>query len=162
MRPMKPRQPGSAHEALELMVAEIGEGQGTDAWGGSKLAADFLNIKPTTFNHLLDPDHLTGQLSFARVAELVAHYRAVAPIRFLAGLVGCKVVKLPRVGVATTEPNALLSIAKDSTEVLATGWAARADGELSPAEAREMRKQIGEAVEALLELDARLEAGGAK
>jgi hypothetical protein len=162
MRPMKPRVPGSAHECLEMTIAEIGEGQGTDAWGGSKLAADFLGVKPTTFNHLLDPDHSTGELSFVRVGQLVAHFKPLTPARFLAGLADCRLARVPRSGAATTEEQALLSIAKESTEVLATGWAALADGNISTSEARLMRRQISEAVEALLELDARLEAGGAK
>lgn len=157
MRPMKPREPGSAHEALELTIKELGERSGTDEWAASKLAADFLNIKPSTFNHLLDPDHSTGELSFARVWQLVAHFKLKTPARFLAAALGCKLVQLPRTGVATTEEAALLSIAKESTEVLATGWAALADGALHLEEVREMRRQIAEALEALCELDARLE-----
>lgn len=160
MRPMKPRQPGSAYEALEHTVEEIGRGAGTDGWGGNKIAADFLGVKPTTFNHLLDPDHTTGELSFVRVAQLVDHFQVQAPAKFLAELVGCKLVSVPRTGVATTEVSALLHIAKESTEVLSTGWAALADGELDDKERREWRKQIGDAVEALLELDARLEGDG--
>lgn len=157
MRPMKPRQPGSAYEALEHAVEEIGRKAGTDAWGGNKIAADFLGIKPTTFNHLLDPDHVTGELSFVRVAQLSDHFQLQAPVRFLADLVGCKVVTVPRTGIADTEVSALLHIAKESTEVLSTGWTVLADGKLDEVERREWRRQIGEAVEALLELDARLE-----
>lgn len=159
MRPLKPREPGSAAEALSEMMEEIGRQHGTDGWSGIKIAADFLGIAPSTLSHLLDPDHPTGELSFRRVAQLTSRFRLKAGARFMAAQLDAKVVALPRSGVAETQVSALLSIAKESTEVVATGWAALADGVMNKAEARELRRQIGEAVEALLELDARLEVG---
>ncbi len=155
--PMKPRPFGGPHEALADAMDQIGVAAGQGAEAGVPVAAAFLGVSKFTLYKQLDPDNETTELSWPRLWQLVDRYKCRAPVEALADLIGCKLVTLPRTGAATTEVSALLHIAKESTEVLSTGWAALADNKLTAGEKRNLRKQISDAVEALLELDARLE-----
>lgn len=116
------------------------------------------NERHQHFSEVGLPTFATKFLRLDQVALLEADCGQPEISRELARATGHKLVKLPRAMAAEAPVPALLSIAKESTEVVSTGWDALADGQITPKERGKMRKEIADAVEALLELDARLEA----
>lgn len=71
-------------------------------------------------------------------------------IRAAAQLLGFMLVRAPLADAASDDVTGLLAAAKETTEAVAAGWAARADGVYSSEEIREIEKQIDEAVVSLL------------
>lgn len=134
----KPRQPGSAHETLGLMVEQA---------GGVKRVADFEDIKPSTVYKLLDPDQ-EGEYSFARVCRIVAHFGADAPAQLLASLAGGTYLPIPRTGdsrFADLTAESLLHIGQVSHDIIAA-HSPKSDGgrDLTAREARQLLKPLGE------------------
>lgn len=84
MSRMKPREPGSPHEALADFFESI----------GIKRAAAFEDVHPATLYKLLDPDQ-DGEISFARVARLTSHFHSLIGAEYLASLAGAVVIPLP-------------------------------------------------------------------
>lgn len=80
-------------------------------------------------------------------------------LRAAAGLLGFLLFKAPPLSGATGELDALLKSAKETTEAVAAGWAARADGVTTDAECDQVVIEIDQAVVALLEFKAALLAG---
>lgn len=79
----------------------------------------------------------------------------------MAAMVGCFVVPMPGVAAADSTETGLLKVAKESTEAIAAGWAARADGAITANERAAVGKEIDEAIVALMALRARwLEGAG--
>ncbi len=76
-----------------------------------------------------------------------------------ADMLGCLVFRKPEIAPADTDEHGLLRVAKETTEAIATGWAARADGVVTPDERATELTQIDEAIVALLELRARWAMG---
>lgn len=74
----------------------------------------------------------------------------------MARQIGHVVVKAPAAALATCDVSALCRLATESAEAVAEFGKARADGVITPAEARDVRRQLHEMVVAALELDARL------
>ena len=74
----------------------------------------------------------------------------------MARQLGFIAIKAPSVALATCDVTALCRMATESSEAVAEFGKARADGVITPAEAKAVRQQISEAVVAFLELDARL------
>lgn len=132
------------------------------ACGGQESCAliDGINDRHQHFSEvgLVSEKFESKFLRLDHVALLEADCGEPEVTRELARATGHKLVKLPRAMAAEAPVPALLSIAKESTEVVATGWDALADGKITASERAVLRKQIADALEALLELDARLEA----
>lgn len=165
MRTMKPRRAGGPHDVLARMFGEIAAAEGAGPEAGVQIAAEFEGVSVFTLYKQLDPDQAGSELSFVRLWRLVAKFGSRAPAAALAELVGCRLVALPKRMAAEAPTAALISIARETTEVVAKGWDAVADGELTPREARALRPEVREAINALLEFDARLElieAGGGR
>lgn len=94
MKPMKPRPPGSAVDALVRFFAEIGTVAGHDATAGAKVSANFLGVSDSYIRKASDPDQ-PEDLGFRRVAMLTEHFRARAAAEHLALLAGGLFVPLP-------------------------------------------------------------------
>lgn len=143
MRPMKPRRPGSPHDALAQMMAEIGAAQQGD---GVQIAADFEGKTKFTFYKLLDPDQ-DGELSFVRVARLTEHFAVTAAAEHLAGLCGCVLVRVPESVPAPRDLLAATGAAlKETGDVIAAVTAALVDGEVSAADRARIRPEIRQAM----------------
>jgi len=157
MKPMKPRRPGGPHDALAQAMTEIGlaEGQGADA--GVPIAAAFEGVSVFTLYKQLDPDNATTEFSWPRLWRLVDRYKCRAPVEALASLIGCRLVDMPKARAAEALVPALLHMVREGTEAAAAGFAAAEDGVITVKEARHLRGELGEALQAILELDARLE-----
>lgn len=144
---MKKRPIGGAHEALEALMEEVGGG---DSWEGKRRAAELCEVRPTTFLHLLDPDHPTGQLSFARVSLITRHFGAPAAAAHLAHACGHEVRPRQRRDMANTPPNALAHAAKEMSEAMAQ-ICALLPGEnerLTDGQRRQAIREITEGIEA--------------
>lgn len=96
MRPMKPREPGSAADAMVGMASQIGKAIGGD---GVKAIADFENISPGTVYKMLD-QHEPGDFSYPRVARLTSHFHVTAAAEHLAVLAGGTFLPVPNGGDA--------------------------------------------------------------
>lgn len=77
-------------------------------------------------------------------------------LRAAAEAIGHFLIRAPRLDGAASELDGLLKSAKETTEAIASGWAARADGVISPDERSGLIKEIDDAVVALLEFKAAL------
>lgn len=92
MRPMKPREPGSATDAMVAMERQIGAAAGAS---GVKAIADFENIAPGTVYKMLDQAE-AAEFSYARVARLTSHFRVSAAAEHLAMLAGGTFLPVPQ------------------------------------------------------------------
>lgn len=113
--------------------------------------SDYINI---TF------DDRSVPLDVAVDVDLYNLERSGEPwlIRAAAQLLGFMLVRAPLTGAAADDVTGLLAAAKETTEAVAAGWAARADGIYSPDEIPKIEKQIDEAVVALLAFKAAVRA----
>ena len=71
-------------------------------------------------------------------------------IRAAAGLLGFMLVKAPEAGAQVSDVQGLISSAKESTEAIAAGWAARADGVITAEEQAQVCREFDEAIVAML------------
>ena len=154
MKPMKPRAANGPHAALADLMTQIAASQGEEPAVGVKLAADFEGISIFTFYKMLDPDQ-QAEFSYTRVARLTAAFRAPAAAEHLAQLAGGMFVPLPEAAPAEADEAGLLKCARESTEALASAWAAKADGVVTPAERADVARHFNDAIAALLEMRAR-------
>lgn len=74
-----------------------------------------------------------------------------------AGMLGCDLVKRPRVMPAPGDMAGLCKMAKESSEAIAAVSEAFGDGRITPAERQHVRAQLDEAVVAYLEIRALLD-----
>lgn len=127
------------------------------ACGGQESCAliDGINDRHQHFSEvgLVSEKFESKFLRLDHVALLEADCGVPELTRELARATGHTLVKLPRPMAAEAPIPALISIAKESTEVVSTGWEALADGRITPVERTVLRKQIADALEALLALD---------
>jgi hypothetical protein len=149
MRPYKPRLPGSAHDALANMVAQIGESQ-VPSGNGMQMFADFEDRSINTLYHELDPAG-PSQVSYARVARAVSHFKVRAPADHMAACAGGIFVKLPepgkgRWGELTAET------AEEMGQVTAEIVRDLLTGEVTPAAARHLLPELFELVRHLSDL----------
>jgi hypothetical protein len=153
---VKPREIGSAHEAMAALV---------DRAGGAKKVADFEGVSIFTLYKMLDPDQPKSEASFVRIARWSQHFQKLDAAHYLARLVGCVLVRLPDVALSGTRLGRLTGQAmKETADVFATLGDALDDSELTPAELVNLERQIDEAQEKLemLRLQARAEVQGAE
>jgi hypothetical protein len=97
MKPMKPRPPGSACDALARMLAEVARSEGHEPTAGAKLAARFLGVSDSLLRKASDPDR-DEDLGFRRVAMLTEHFRVRAAAEHLALGAGGLFVPMPDPG----------------------------------------------------------------
>lgn len=81
-------------------------------------------------------------------------------LRAAAELIGHFIIKAPVIGAAGSTLDGLLQSAKETTEAIAAGWAAHADGLITPDEGAELCREIDEAVVAFLGFKAAILAKG--
>lgn len=156
MRPMKPRQPGSPHEALARMMEEIGKSRG--AGDGVQLAADFEGKTKFTFYKLLDPDQ-EGEMSYARIARLTEHFRVLAAAEHLALLCGAVLVAPPDVSLSGDPLDRISADAlKEMSDVFVELAKARADGKVDGRDAAVILPEIRGAMTKLAALMLQVEA----
>jgi hypothetical protein len=92
------------------------------------------------------------------VADLEAAKSAPVVTRVLADLLGFSLVKNPGVRASEDDVAGLCKIITESSEAAAVYGAAREDGKITRAERAAIRTKIDDAIEAFLELKARLDA----
>ena len=156
MRPMKPRRPGSPHDALAQLMAQIGAAAQGD---GVQIAADFEGKTKFTFYKLLDPDQ-DGELSFVRVARLTEHFGATAAAEHLAGLCGCVLVRPPASVPGTRDLLASTGRAlKETGDVIAAVTGALGDERICAADRMRILAEIDQAMAQLAALKLSVEAG---
>lgn len=135
---LKPKLPGSPHEALSRFFDAI----------GVKRAADFEDCRPSTIYNELNPDQ-QGEISFSRVARLTEHFGSPIAAEYLARRAGGIFVALPASEAAASDAEALIKIAEASAHAVSAGWAARADGVVTPAEKASLMMLVDRSVAAL-------------
>jgi len=151
MRPMKPRRPEGPHEALALMMDQIGETAGNPE-AGVTMAATFEGVSRFTLYKELDPDQ-PAELAFARVARLTAHFCVPAAAAHLARLCGHLMVPLPPGQGHELLASEMGHVATEIGQVItAIGRALGDDGRVDQAEARRILKEIREAMQSLAAL----------
>ena len=156
MRPMKPRRPGSPHDALAQLMTQIGTSQNGD---GVQIAADFEGKTKFTFYKLLDPDQ-DGELSFVRVARLTEHFGVSAAAEHLAGLCGCVLVRPPQSMPSAKDLLVATGAAlKETGDVIAEVSAALVDGEVSAADRARILPEIRQAMALFAALALLVEVG---
>lgn len=151
---VKPREAGSAHEALAELV---------DGAGGAKVVANFEGVSVFTLYKMLDPDQPQSEVSFLRAARWSEHFKVLSAAHYLARLVGCVLVKLPDVALSGSKLGRLTGQAmKETAEVFSTLGDALDDGKLSAKELAKLESEIDEAQERLemLRHQARAEVAG--
>lgn len=94
------------------------------------------------------------------VADLEAACGRPVLTAALAELAGCALVPLPAWRAAVSGLDALVAAARETSEAVAAGWAAHSDGVVTPAERETLKRELRDAVAALLALDARLDDDG--
>ena len=134
---MKQREPGSPHEALEDLMAEIP--------GGVAAAAAELDRHPGTLYKALDPDS-REQFSFRWVAQLTRRFRLYAAASFLARQAGGKFLPLPPENGGEI-PTLTAEIAEDIGRVVraaleATSEASPGGREINRREARDLLRKL--------------------
>jgi hypothetical protein len=146
MRPMKPRPPGSAKDALVRLFAEVAQAEGRDAEAGARIAADFLDVSVSLLHKASDPTQ-PEDLGFRRVGMITERFRAGAAADFLARLAGGVFVPLPE-GEGSSRLSALAASAVEEfgqaiAEIL-RAVSSHSDGgrRLTPAEARRIAAEI--------------------
>lgn len=100
MNLQKPRQPGSAYDALDQFI---------DQCGGPKVLADFAAVRLSTAYSWTDPDQSKGT-PFATLCQLTRHYGATAAAEHLAACAGGVFVPMPKGNGALLENAAALSV----------------------------------------------------
>lgn len=149
--------PRRDYDRLKLGTVDL-----VDVCGGARRAEQHTRVSHQQLGSYLSSDEkFTG--TFMPI-DIVADLEADAAARghrplvteILAELAGYRLIRMPQVLAAETDEQGLLKVAKETTEAIATGWAARADGRVTEAERAEEITQIDEAVVALLELRERL------
>lgn len=86
-------------------------------------------------------------------AEAVSRGRRPLLTEMLADLSGFILVAKPEVGSAPSDEEALLRVARETTEALSEGWAAKADGAVTAEERVRVMRQVREAIVALVEFE---------
>lgn len=133
------------------------------ACGGQESCAliDGINDRHQHFSEvgLVSEKFESKFLRLDHVALLEADCGEPELTRELARATGHALVKLPLPMAAETPIPALISIATESTEFLATSWRAASDGVFSPEEVAELRLKLAAVMEACMAFDARLAAG---
>lgn len=148
---MKVRQPGSSHEALARLMAQIGESRG--AGDGVQLAADFEGKTKFTFYKLLDPDQ-DGEMSYARIARLTEHFRVSAAAEHLALLCGAILVMPPDAGAPGDPIDRISAEAlKEISDMFSALAQARTDGKVDHVDAALILPEIRSAMSKLASLE---------
>lgn len=125
--------------------------------GGQENAANVSDriTRPAAFseyaNLALDDRHMPIDVA-VEIDQFNGNARIVTA---LAQLIGHQVIPLDEVLASDSDEAGLLASAKESTEAVATIWAAKADGVITAAERADGTKQINDAIRALLSLRVR-------
>ncbi|QJP14695.1 hypothetical protein G3545_14200 [Starkeya sp. ORNL1] len=154
---MKRANPGSAHDALVHLFEAIGRTHGANGapTEGLPLAADFLGVTHWTLRKQIDPDQ-PSDLGFGRVAMLTRHFGCPDAAQHLALAAGGVFVPMPD-GDAGKVATLSAEVMRETGEAIALLFADISEGsaggaELTPAEAREAVKPLGEALAKVADL----------
>lgn len=130
-----------------------------EASGNARMAAAHTRLQQPRLDACASEEQPRDYLPADVVADLEAACGRPVVTAALAELSGCALVPLPAFREAESDMEALVTAARESTEAVAAAWAALSDGVVTPAERRTLRREVREAVAALMALDARLEDG---
>lgn len=152
---LKRHAPGSAYEALDKMMAEIGSKTGTN---GYDAAGDFEDVSKFTIYKQLDPDQPRVEMSFARVVRLSKHFAVTAALRHFADQLDCLV--LPRVSVSAGSCliSHLSALARESAEAVNATADLIADPNKTDAELAKAEKEARDLREAAAALEMAVKA----
>ena len=134
---------------VKLAIAEAG-GQENAANVSSRIK------RHSAFSEYANPAVTERVMPIDVAVELDAFNGNARIVTAMARQLGFVVVPAPHVALATCEVSALCKLATESAEAIAEFGKARADGTITPEEARQVRQQLHEMFVAGLELDARL------
>jgi len=164
MRPMKPRAPGSAKDALTRMLGEIADSQGRERSAGPEIAADFDGISASAIRKATDPD-LNEDLGFRRICRLTAHFRVRAAADHLAECAGGLFVPLPQGGGGRFQQlaaNASSEFGQAISELIkATSFDGAGGVDVTPEEARHLAREWRDVMQVVSELVTHLDATAA-
>ncbi len=134
--------------------------------GGNRRAEQHTRVSHQQLGHYRNGEDAQGRICFMPIdivadleTEAASRGRPPAVTTALAELLGFRLVRMREVLAAESDEQGLLTSAKESTEAIATAWAAKADGRITPDERAEVLKQFDEALVALEELRARWAMG---
>lgn len=152
---------GGPHDALKGLTDEIGEKIEGSSDAGVRIAADFLGMARGTLNRNLDADMPEAELSFVKVSILTDKYQARSAAVYLARKLGCELVGFRPGHRAAMPLQALAHMVKETSEAVSAvaDWAQHPE-EMTRGKRKTVVTEIDEAIEALLEVRARLVPAG--
>jgi hypothetical protein len=139
--------PGSPHETLRLMIEQA---------GGAKRAADFEGVSEFTLYKQLNPEDATTEMSYVRVSRIASKFSCTAPAEHMALLAKGRFVPDLVVDAAACDMTAICELAARSADALGEYAKARRDNDLTPDEARLIRKELHELLVSIHGADIRL------
>lgn len=133
--------PGSIHQALDAMMAEIESKTGRN---GYEAAADAENVTKFTLYKQVDPDNPV-EMSFARVVRLSALFGATSALDFLASQIGCVVLTQKAPAETSDLMGHMVSFASESAQAIKVNADALADNVRTEEELRRIIKEYADA-----------------
>ncbi len=130
-----------------------------DACGGARRAAEHTRIEQPQLDRYAALDKPREFMPADVVADLEALCGKPYVTEALAEIQGFGLEALPNTSRSVVDIEVLVTVAKETTEAVAAGWAARSKGQLNAADRTSLHREIREAMDALRTFDAAVMGG---